>query len=143
MMRASQFAPGEMFAPVLVQAYVALGCHEEAAEAARETLRLAIRHGMQLNVGVAHRHLAALALARAPSEFDDAAEHLEVSVKTLVAIGAEGELAQARIVAARMGEKTGRLAVARGNLAAAVAAVRRLDLPWVPADLPALRARLL
>ena len=142
LMRTAEFAAGEMFASVLVRAYTMLGRHDEAAVAAAEMLRVATQHKMQLNIGVAHRHLAEIALVRTPNDLELPARHLEASVATLTAIRAQDELAMADVEWARLHERAGRAEEARRSLTSAVEVFERLGSPWSPPDLAALRARI-
>lgn len=143
LMRTAEFAAGEMFASVLVRAYVMLGRHREAADAAVEMLRVATQHDMQLNVGVARRHLAEIGLLLQPSELAEPAAQLETAIATLSAIGAQDELAMTDVALARLHERAGNADAARSSLLRAIHTFERLGSTWLPEDLPALRARLL
>ncbi len=144
MMRAASFAAGEVCAPVLGSAYLALGRPVEAESAVNEMLHWATKYGMPLNVGVAHRQLAEVALlASAVAERTaEATHHLESSLGILTRIGAEHERALAIFVLARVHERAGRIDEARRAFSSAERALTQLGSPFLPTDYQRLEARL-
>jgi len=121
--RASPFAPGEILALCLGEAYWLAGERDKAVRTLEEHLQFAERFGMKFHIGAAHRLLGELARLTDPAR---AAAHFERSIAALHAIKAENELALAYAGHGRLLAEHGQRAEGRAHLARALAIFERL-----------------